>query len=89
MTVRIIGAGMAGLLAGSMFRGQAQIYESAPSLPNNHHALLRFRSDGISNHLNIPFQAVDVVKIVGRRMGVNGSFIHFFILHFSIKLASL
>jgi len=64
MTVRIIGAGMAGLLAGSMFRGQAQIYESAPSLPNNHHALLRFRSDGISNHLNIPFQAVDVVKIV-------------------------
>lgn len=64
MTVSIIGAGMAGLLAGAMFRGEAQIYEAAPRLPNNHHALLRFRSDEIAQHLNIPFQAVDVMKIV-------------------------
>lgn len=64
MTVSIIGAGMAGLLAGAMFRGEAQIYETAPQLPNNHHALLRFRSDEISNHLNMPFKAVDVLKIV-------------------------
>jgi len=64
MTVRILGAGMAGLLAGAMFRGSAQIYEAAPSLPNNHHALLRFRSDVIANYLNIPFEAVDVLKIV-------------------------
>lgn len=64
MTVSIIGAGMAGLLAGAMFRGEAQIYEAASSLPNNHHALLRFRSDDIAQHLNIPFQAVDVIKIV-------------------------
>lgn len=64
MTVRIIGAGMAGLLAGAMFRGEAQIYEAAPSLPNNHHALLRFRSNEISHYLNIPFQEVDVLKVV-------------------------
>lgn len=64
MTVSIIGAGMAGLLAGAMFRGEAQVYEAGQSLPNNHHALLRFRSDEISHHLNIPFQAVDVLKIV-------------------------
>lgn len=64
MTVSIIGAGMAGLLAGAMFRNEAQIYEAAPALPNNHHALLRFRSDEIAQHLNIPFTAVDVVKIV-------------------------
>lgn len=64
MTVSIIGAGMAGLLAGAMFRQEAQIYEAATSLPNNHHALLRFRTDEISQHLNIPFQAVDVIKIV-------------------------
>lgn len=64
MTVSIIGAGMAGLLAGAMFRGEAQIYEAAPSLPNNHHALLRFRSDEIAQHLNIEFQAVEVIKIV-------------------------
>lgn len=64
MTVSIIGAGMAGLLAGAMFRSDSHIYEAANSLPNNHHALLRFRSDEIANHLNIPFKAVDVLKVV-------------------------
>lgn len=64
MTVSIIGAGMAGLLAGAMFRKEAQIYEAAPSLPNNHHALLRFRTDDIGQYLNIPFQPVEVIKIV-------------------------
>lgn len=64
MTVSIIGAGMAGLLAGAMFGREAQIYEANAQLPNNHHALLRFRCDDIAHHLNIPFQAVDVMKIV-------------------------
>jgi hypothetical protein len=64
VTVSIIGAGMAGLLAGAMFRQEATVYEAAKSLPNNHHALLRFRSDDIAQHLNIPFQPVEVVKIV-------------------------
>ena len=64
MTVSIIGAGMAGLLAGAMFRSEAQIYEASSKLPNNHHALLRFRTDDIAHHLNIPFQAVEVMKIV-------------------------
>lgn len=62
--ISIIGAGMAGLLAGAMFRGDAHVYEASPHLPNNHHALLRFRSDEISHHLNIPFRSVDVIKIV-------------------------
>jgi hypothetical protein len=61
--VSIIGAGMAGLLAGAMFRRGVQVFEAAPQLPNNHHALLRFRSDEIAHHLNIPFDAVEVVKI--------------------------
>jgi hypothetical protein len=64
MPVAIIGAGMAGLLAGAMLRGEGRIYEAAPSLPNNHHALLRFRTDAISHHLNIPFKKVKVMKIV-------------------------
>jgi hypothetical protein len=55
---------MAGLLAGAMLRSEAQIYEAAPELPNNHHALLRFRSDDIAQHLNIEFQPVEVIKIV-------------------------
>lgn len=61
--VNIVGAGMAGLLAGLMFRKDGQIYESAPSLPNNHHALLRFRSNSIGKYLNIPFKEVQVIKI--------------------------
>lgn len=47
-----------------MLRSEAQIYETALGLPNNHHALLRFRSDDIAQHLNIEFQPVEVIKIV-------------------------
>lgn len=54
---------MAGLLAGCMFRADGQIYESANRLPNNHHALLRFRSNIISTYLNIPFTEVSVMKM--------------------------
>lgn len=64
MPISIIGAGMAGLLTGAMLRNSAFVYEAAKSLPNNHHALLRFRTDTIAQHLNIEFQAVDVLKIV-------------------------
>ncbi len=64
MTISIVGAGMSGLLAGAMLRNNAYIYEAAKALPNNHHALLRFRTDIIAQHLNIEFQAVEVIKIV-------------------------
>jgi len=64
MTVHIIGAGMAGLLAGAMFRRGVEVHEAADKLPNNHHALLRFRSDEIAHHLNIEFSEVEVMKIV-------------------------
>lgn len=44
----IIGAGMAGLLAANLLhRFNPTVLEKAPSLPNNHAALLRFRSDEI------------------------------------------
>lgn len=62
MKLSIAGAGMAGLLAGLMFRKSAQIMEAAKSLPNNHNALLRFRSDEIGKYLNIPFKEVQVIK---------------------------
>jgi hypothetical protein len=59
----IIGAGMAGLLAGCMIRDHV-IYEAQPSLPNNHQAVLRFRSSVVGDTLNIPFKRVQMMKCV-------------------------
>lgn len=61
----IIGAGMAGLLAAGMLRDEAtKVFEAQPSLPNNHSALLRFRSSIVGDTLNIPFKKVSVMKAV-------------------------
>lgn len=61
----IIGAGMAGLLAGGMIRDQpVTIYEAAESLPNNHSAVLRFRSSVVGDTLGIEFKAVNMMKAV-------------------------
>ena len=57
MTVIVIGAGMAGLLAGSMLRSECEsVVEAQPNLPNNHSAVLRFRSTAVADTLNIPFK---------------------------------
>lgn len=61
--MKIYGAGMAGLLAAGMLRRHSPvIYEAKPSLPNNHAALLRFRSDIVSQVTGIPFKQVEVQK---------------------------
>lgn len=61
--ITIIGSGMAGLLAGNMLKKhEPKIIESAPSLPNNHSAVLRFRSSVVSDVLSIPFERVKVAK---------------------------
>jgi hypothetical protein len=61
----IIGAGMAGLLAGAMLREEAlMIMESQDSLPNNHSAVLRFRSSIVGDALGIPFKRVKVMKSI-------------------------
>lgn len=65
MKINIIGAGMAGLLAGNMLRHhEIKIWEAQSKLPNNHHAVLRFRSTKVSDALNIPFKKVTMVKDV-------------------------
>jgi len=61
--MKIIGAGLSGLLAGCLIPGST-IYEQQSELPNNHGAVLRFRSDAISRALNIPFKKVEVHKAV-------------------------
>jgi len=67
--VIIVGAGLSGLLAGALDR-RASIIEAQPSLPNNHHAVLRFREDKIGRALNIPFRKVKVTKAVADEYGV-------------------
>ena len=65
MSQVIIGAGMAGLLAARMLqRHRPVIYESQPSLPNNHSAVLRFSSNKVSEVLGIPFKKVALIKTV-------------------------
>lgn len=62
-SVTIIGAGMAGLLAANMLRRHnPSIIERQPRLPNNHHAVLRFRTEEVSRQLHIPFRKVRVFK---------------------------
>ena len=61
----IIGAGMAGLLAGNMLRRRPlQIVERQAQLPNNHSAVLRFRSTKVSEQTHIPFRQVIVFKSI-------------------------
>lgn len=59
----IIGAGMAGCLAG-VLDPTAIIYEAAPALPAAHRAVLRFREDKISRATGIPFKKVNVRKAI-------------------------
>lgn len=63
--IKIIGAGMAGLLAANMLRRREPIvYEMQPKLPHNHSAVLRFRSSLVGEVLGIPFKKVRVIKSV-------------------------
>ena len=63
MEIHIIGAGMAGLLAANILRRhRVTILEKQLNLPNNHHAVLRFRTPEIGNLLGIPFKKVNMIK---------------------------
>ncbi len=65
MKISIIGAGLSGLLAANILhRHKPHIYEQQPSLPNNHSAVLRFRSPIIGDVLGIPFKKVTMIKTV-------------------------
>ncbi len=62
--IKIIGAGMAGLLAGNLLRQHVRIIEEQSDLPNNHSAVLRFRTNKVGEALGIPFKPVTMVKSV-------------------------
>lgn len=68
----IAGAGMAGLLAGHMLRRHSPtIVERQPSLPHNHSALLRFRTNKVAEATGIPFKPVTVRKAIFNARGLN------------------
>ena len=61
----IYGAGFAGLLAGQMFRqANPEIWEASKELPDNHEAVLRFRSDAIEKYTGIELEKVFVRKAI-------------------------
>jgi hypothetical protein len=68
--MKIIGAGMAGLLAANMLRRHHPVvYERKDQLPDNHAAVLRFRNEGVSRATGIPFKKVNVHKAIIDVMG--------------------
>jgi hypothetical protein len=66
--IRIYGAGMAGLLSSVMLArltgGRPVVKDAQPALPDNHGALLRFRTNAVSEVTGIPFKKVHVFKAV-------------------------
>jgi len=68
--VVIVGAGMAGLLAARMLADhEPVVLERQSRLPNNHHAVLRFRTEAVSLATSIPFKRVRVIKAVVGSLG--------------------
>ena len=66
----IFGAGLSGLIAAKMLsERRPMICDSQASLPNNHHAVLRFRSSIVGDVTNIPFKKVSVSKWVRSSTG--------------------
>jgi len=61
MKTKIIGAGLSGLIAGAIFPN-AEIVEAGSKDQLNHRALLRFRTDAVSNATGIEFKKVSVRK---------------------------
>jgi NAD(P)-binding Rossmann-like domain len=63
MEIHVIGAGMSGLLAANILRRhRVTVLEKQKSLPNNHHAVLRFKTPEIGNRLGINFKKVNMIK---------------------------
>lgn len=61
----IVGAGLAGLLAGQMLKHRnVVICEKQLNTPNNHSAVLRFRSSIVGDVTRIPFKKVNMIKSV-------------------------
>lgn len=73
--MKIYGAGLAGLIAAHMMRMQRpEIFERQDRLPDNHGALLRFRSKSTEVETGIKFKKVSVDKAVFTNGGLHNVF---------------
>ena len=60
----IVGAGLSGLIAANLLKSRGydfQVYEEQATLPDNHKAVLRFRSPVLGEALGIPFKKVQAL----------------------------
>lgn len=65
MKIHIIGAGLSGLLTSQVFADHnTTVYDLAPEVPNNHHNVLRFRTNAAEALIGLPFKKVNVLKAV-------------------------
>lgn len=63
--IAIFGAGLSGLIAAKMLHEYyPEVHERQSSLPNNHNAVLRFRSSVVGDATNIAFKKVRVIKAI-------------------------
>jgi hypothetical protein len=61
--VTIVGAGMSGLLAANLLRqNEPRVIEKQRDLPNNHSAVLRFRTNKVADAIGISFRKVTMKK---------------------------
>ena len=84
----IYGAGMAGLLAANLLRRFKPIVKEVQSeLPNNHSALLRFRTPHVGSACGIPFEKVKVQKAISYEGKIFNDPNLFFSNNYSLKVS--
>ena len=63
MELKIIGAGHAGLIAAQLLNWhEPVVFEKQPKLPENHHSVLRMKTDLLSQVLGLPLRRVHVLR---------------------------
>ena len=63
----VVGAGLSGLIAANLLKSRGydiEVYEIQSTLPDNHQAVLRFRSPALGEALGIPFKRVRAILCI-------------------------
>jgi len=60
--IPIVGAGLSGLICAHTLHMACKVYEQQATLPNNHTAVLRFRTPHVGDMVGVPFRKVRMMK---------------------------